>query len=199
MKANCIYFTDDSYEIHKKYHLFGRKGYGGNDYVHYELVGGYVFGELCRFNLGMAAFYHHIFGLCVIFINHRHYIVKGTQEKKLHFLCCLMTFLLLSTYVLGFFLLGWFVYVLHVIHCVFIIFRGNYILPSEIFTKLHFYLQSFKYDTLLPKLSNCDNLTTLTFSFSKCSYHIFYFIFKKNQKIKKNVGVVRPPQHISFL
>jgi hypothetical protein len=49
LKANCIYFTDDSCEIHKKYPPFGRKGYGGNDYGHYELRGGYVFGELCRF------------------------------------------------------------------------------------------------------------------------------------------------------
>ena len=40
--------------------------------------------------------------------------------------------------------------------------------------------------TLYPsKLSNCDNSTTLTFSFPKCPYHIFYFIFKKIQKKKK--------------
>ncbi|XP_059451394.1 uncharacterized protein LOC132182222 [Corylus avellana] len=52
LKANCIYFTDDSCEIHKKYPLFGCEGYVGNDYGHYELSGGYVFGELCRFGDG---------------------------------------------------------------------------------------------------------------------------------------------------
>jgi hypothetical protein len=51
LKANCIYFTDDSCEIHKKYPPWC-KGYVGNDYGHYELGGGYVFGELCRFGDG---------------------------------------------------------------------------------------------------------------------------------------------------
>jgi hypothetical protein len=57
----------------------------------------------------------------------------------------------------------------------------------------------------LSKLSNCGNSTTLTFSFTKCPYHIFYFIFKKFQKKKKTknqkkkekekkyAGVVQPP------
>jgi hypothetical protein len=52
LKANCIYFTDDSCTIHKKYPPRRCKGYGGNDYGHYELEGRYVFGELCRFGDG---------------------------------------------------------------------------------------------------------------------------------------------------
>jgi hypothetical protein len=44
---------------------------------------------------------------------------------------------------------------------------GNYILPPEVFTHFHFYLQSLKCDTLPPKLSNCDNLTHLTYLFPK--------------------------------
>ncbi|XP_062152147.1 uncharacterized protein LOC133860585 [Alnus glutinosa] len=51
LKANCIYFTDDSCEIHKKYPPCDREGYGGHDYGHYEL-GGYAFGEFCRFGDG---------------------------------------------------------------------------------------------------------------------------------------------------
>jgi hypothetical protein len=57
--------------------------------------------------------------------------------------------------------------------------------PLEVFTDLHFCLQSFKCDTLPLKLSNCGNLTTLTFSFPKCPYHIFYFILKKSKKKKR--------------
>ncbi|XP_059451387.1 putative F-box protein At5g55150 [Corylus avellana] len=44
LKANRIYFTDDSYWIHRKYH-----SYGGQDFGHYELEGSTIRGGLkCR-------------------------------------------------------------------------------------------------------------------------------------------------------
>ena len=83
-------------------------------------------------DLVMVGFYHHLFGLCAIFINLLHYIVFSFKDQRcpakdftttyhlyldLHYFCCLMTFLLLSTYVIVFFLLKQFAYVLHVTLC----------------------------------------------------------------------------------
>ena len=70
----------------------------------------------------------------------------------------------------------------------------NTFYPSEVFTDLHFCLQSLKCDTLTPsKLSNCGNSTTLAFLFPKCPYHKFFFKKKKNQKKKKNCWGGWPP------
>jgi hypothetical protein len=63
---------------------------------------------------------------------------------------------------------------------------GKYTLSPEVSNDLHFCLQSFKYDTLPPQLSNYSNLTTdiffpnasITFFFSFFFFGFFDFFLK---------------------
>jgi hypothetical protein len=65
--------------------------------------------------------------------------------------------------------------------------------PPEVSTHFHFCLQSLKCDTLPPppKLSNCGNLTHLTYLFPKCPQHFFFSKKKKIPKKKKTKKIYK--------